>query len=95
MKEGRDSTWYVHTRAFQYICFDKESFIDYRPFSSSEIVFLGDNLMHKIYGQGVVIVKLLNGIENKYLKFYMLLDFFLKMFSTIFFDKVGKEMHIK
>jgi len=90
VKEGRDPIWYVHTRAFQYICFDKESFLDYQPFSSSEIVFLGDNSMHKIYGQGVVIVKLLNGIENKYLKFYMFLDF-----STNFFDKVGKEMHIK
>jgi hypothetical protein len=87
VKEGRDPTWYVHTRVFQYICFDKESFIDYQPFSSSEIMFLGDNSMHKIYGQGVVIVKLLNGIENKYLKFYMFLDFKKKCFQQFFLIK--------
>ncbi len=84
MKEGRDPTWYVETRAFQYICFDKKSFINYQPFSSSEIMFLGDNSMQKIYGQGVVIVKLLNGIENKYLKFYMFLDFFKNVLNNFF-----------
>ncbi len=88
MTKGRDPTWYVHTKAFQYICFDKESFIDYQPFSNSEIVFLGDNSMHKIYGQGVVIiiVKLLNGIKKKQPKVLHVPKFFLKMFSTIVFD---------
>ncbi len=84
MKEGRDPTWYVHTRAFQYICFDKKSFINYQRFSSSEIMFLGDNSMQQIYGQGVVIVKLLNGIENKYLMFYMFLDFFKNVLNNFF-----------
>jgi hypothetical protein len=58
-----DPTWYIHNKAD--ICFDKESFIDYQPFKNSQVVFLSDNTTHKIYGKGMVTIKLLNGIKKK------------------------------
>jgi hypothetical protein len=49
------------------MCFDKKSFTNYQPFKSSQFLFLGDNTTHEIYGQGMVTIKLLNGIEIKIL----------------------------
>jgi hypothetical protein len=58
-------------------------------------VFLGDNTTYEIHGQGMVIVRLLNGIGTQTPKVLHLLKLKKNLFSTKQFDKVAREMHIK
>jgi hypothetical protein len=58
-------------------------------------VFLGDNATHKIFGQGMVTIKLLNGIKKPILEILHVLRLKNNLFSMKYFDKVGGQMHIK
>ncbi len=58
-------------------------------------MFLGDNTTYEIHGQGMVIVRLLNGIGTQTPKVLHLLKLKKNLFSTKQFDKVAREMHIK
>jgi hypothetical protein len=59
------------------------------------VVFLGDNTTYKIHGQGMIIVRLLDGIEKQTPKVLHVLILKKKLFSTKQYDKVGGEMRIK
>jgi hypothetical protein len=56
-------------------------------------LFLGDNTTHEIYGQGMVTIRLLNGIEKKILSICMFSKIFIFFCKT--FNRVRGELHIK
>jgi len=76
-------------------CFDRECSTYYQPLKSSQLVFLGDNTTYEIHGQGMVTIRLLNGIEKQTPKNLHVLTLKNKLFSTKQFDKVAREMYIK
>lgn len=65
IKEELDPTWYIDTGATQHMCFEKESFTNYKVYNNSPIVYLSDNFTHIFQGQGDVTITLISGIEKQ------------------------------
>lgn len=61
IEEGNDHIWYADTRATSHMSHDVKSFKTYEKLSNNEVVYLGNNITHKIFGQGEVSIKLENG----------------------------------
>ncbi len=53
-------------------------------------MFLGDNTKCKIYGKGVVTIKLLNDIEKQNFEVLHVLGLNKNLFLTKQFDKIGR-----
>jgi hypothetical protein len=65
IKEELDRTWYIDIRAIQHMCFEKESFTNYKIYNNHQLIYLGDNSSHRIQGQGDVTITLISGIKKK------------------------------
>jgi hypothetical protein len=47
------------------MCFEKESFTNYKVYNDSPIAYLSDNFTHIFQGQGDVTITLIGGIEKQ------------------------------
>lgn len=56
-----DPTWYVDMGATQHMSYDRNFFISYEEWERSQVVYLGDDTTHKIYGQEKLIIQLGDG----------------------------------
>lgn len=65
IEEGSDHIWYVDTGANSHMSHDVELFKTYEKLFNNQVVCLGHNTTHQIFGQGKVSIKLENGqIQN-------------------------------
>jgi hypothetical protein len=62
IKEELGHTWYIDIGAIQHMCFEKESFTNYKIYNNHQLIYLSDNFSHRIQGQGDVTITLINGI---------------------------------
>ncbi len=60
-EEGSDHIWYVDTGATSHVSHGIESFKTYEKLFNNQVVYLGNNTTHQIFGQGKVSIKLENG----------------------------------
>jgi hypothetical protein len=61
IEEGNDYVWCVDTRATFHMSHNIELFKTYEKLSNNQIVYLGNNTTHQIFGQGKFFIKLENG----------------------------------
>ncbi len=59
--KGKDPTWYIDIRTTQHMVHEITSFSSYKPWQTSQVVYLGDDISHHIKEQGDLSIVLSSG----------------------------------
>jgi len=95
LEKGNDHIWYVDREATSHMSHDIGLLKTYEKSSNNQVMYLGNNIRHQIFGQGDVFIKLKNGQIKDIPNVLHVSDFKKNLFFAKQLDSVGCEIVIK